>query len=112
MKTVVFRSLDYTSYVKLAIVVHVASGCCVGVLSLLVALLGGRVITHLVVVDLQGILGGVVALFFVPLLFSALGLVVGIVSYLPFNWLLKQLGGLEITGEGDRGFAEWLEKVK
>lgn len=90
--------IKFKSFIALCLSIAAPLGLAFGALSLIGSLIGGSAYSNLFIYHLQGITAGIANLILAPLLFSFIGLIVGILSYFPFKFYLKVKRGIVIEG--------------
>lgn len=96
--------IKFKSFVMLCVSITFPFGFVFGALTLIMALLGGNVYSNIIFVQLTGIPAGIANLIVGPITLAFMGLVIGVLSYLPFKFYLKIRKGITIEGE-------WEEKI-
>ena len=99
MQRITLQQVRFLDYVKLCVAISTALGIFVGIIASLLALTGFDVNVHLFGYVLTGVTAALAAIPVMSVGFSALGFAIGVVSYLPFRWLLKLMGGVTISAE-------------
>jgi hypothetical protein len=101
MQRVTLSRLGFSAYLKLCVAVSIALGFSLGTVAFVLSLVGVDVRVKLFVTELTGVVAGIAAIPLAPILFSGLGFAAGIISYLPFRWLLELLGGIALAADCD-----------
>ncbi|MGP4073555.1 hypothetical protein ACTWQB_13475 [Piscibacillus sp. B03] len=96
MNTVNLMNVKFTSYLKLMIYIAGSTGLFFGLLLFVLSLLGAPVTAELGTAVYTGVIAGIISIFISPLLFLFLGLLWGIISFLPFKLALKVFKGMTI----------------
>lgn len=99
MHKIELRSLKFGSYVKSILLVSIASGVIFGFLLLIIGIFGGDVEANLGAIELTGVAGGMASLIILPIIFSIFGLIVSLLTFIPFRLMLKVLKKINIYGE-------------
>ncbi|KKP37273.1 hypothetical protein A2483_00210 [Candidatus Peregrinibacteria bacterium RIFOXYC2_FULL_33_13] len=96
--------IKFKSFVRLCVSIAFPFGFVFGALTLIMAFLGGNVYSNIIFVQLTGVPAGLANLIVGPIILAFIGLVIGVLSYLPFKFYLKIRKGIIIVGE-------WEEKI-
>lgn len=99
MKKKQIKSLRFSSYVKSIMLVSIASGGTFGIILLVLGIFGGDVEANLGTIHLTGVAGGFAALIIGPIVFSIFGLIVSLLTFIPFKLMMKVLKKINIYGE-------------
>lgn len=83
----------------LCISITIPFGFAFGLLTLIISLFGGNVYSNLLVYQLHGIIAGLANLIVGPVTLALIGLVFGLVAYIPFKFYLKIRKGVIIEGQ-------------
>lgn len=88
------------SFIKLFSVIFLAVGMVGGVLALIFSFFGvGDVTATVGNLELTGVKAGIVSFFLFPLVFYLFGLIFGLVTFLPFHFLIKLTQGLNLKAQ-------------
>ncbi|WP_041605777.1 hypothetical protein [Halothermothrix orenii] len=99
MKKIKIYFISFGSYIKLFIFLSAALGVFIGIISFLGSLVGAPVETHFLSMVYQGLPAGILSIVLAPFALGLTGILGGIVSYLPFKFLLRFINGLSIKGD-------------
>ena len=99
MHKIQIRSLKFSSYIKSIMLVSIASGGTFGMILLILGIFGGDVEANLGPIHLSGVAGGFAALIIGPMVFSIFGLIVSVLTFIPFKLMMKVLKKINIYGE-------------
>lgn len=91
--------MKFGSFLKFYAFVSFSLGALVGVLGFLISLIGGDVTVNLGATELTGVLAGVVGIVFFPALFYVMGIIGGLIAFLPFKLFIKLFKGLNLKME-------------
>ncbi len=98
MKELRVSRIGFFSFIKLNVLLSACVGFCLSLLNPVSSLLGnGNVVTAFITYPiLDGPVGWVLYMFLVPIFFGILGVLVGLVAYLPFWGVLRILKGVSL----------------
>jgi hypothetical protein len=99
MTQLTIRALAFPSFMKLCAVMSFGVGVGVGVVAFVATLFDADIRVALLVIELTGVAGGIAAIPAAPIIFTLFGVLAAIVGFLPFNWFLRTMGGIDVTGD-------------
>lgn len=91
--------MKFGSFLKFYAFVSFSLGAFVGVLGFLISLVGGDVTIDLGTTQLTGVLAGLVGILFFPAIFYVMGIIGGLILFLPFKLFIKLFKGLKLKME-------------
>lgn len=93
------RALDdlrFGPYIRLTATIFAALGMIVGVVGLLASLVGADVFIRLLpLLQVDGVVAGLLGLLVMPIFFALMGALVGAATFIPFRWLQRVFGVFE-----------------
>lgn len=101
MEDKIITQISFRALMKIVVAVTFVIGVVAGIVSFVVSLFGAPVTTGFGASQLIGIRAGTVNLIVFPVLFSLVGFIYTIISFFPFNLILKMTKGMKIR-------AKWL----
>ncbi len=99
MTRLTIQALAFPSFLKLCALTSFALGLFFGVVAFIASLLDANVRVQLLVTELTGIAAGIAAIPVAPILLTMFGVLAAPVAFLPFKWLLRAIGGIDVTGD-------------
>lgn len=96
MNTVNLVHMKFTSYIKLMIAIAASTGIVFGLILFILSLFGAPVTAELGTTVYTGVTAGIMSVLISPIVFLFLGLIWGIISFLPFKLALKVFKGMTI----------------
>ncbi|SEQ12390.1 hypothetical protein [Piscibacillus halophilus] len=97
MDTLQIQGIKFTSYIKLLLIISISTGTLLGLVMFIMSLFGGPVTAELGTKVFSGVTAGILGIFMMPIMFLFFGIVIGLVSYIPFKVALKLMNGLTIN---------------
>jgi hypothetical protein len=88
--------IKFGSFMKLYTSIFLSLGIGFGILAFIISLFGGHVTANIGSLQLKGITAGLVSIILFPIIFSTVGAVFGLFSFLPFKFFLKTVKGIKI----------------
>ena len=88
--------IKFGSFIKLFSSIFLSLGTAVGILAFVISLFGGNVTANLGSTQLTGIPAGLLNLIIFPIIFYLIGVIWGLLAFLPFNFFLKLIKGLKL----------------
>ena len=92
-------NISFVSYLKIFLAVSFVSGIILGIIGFFGSVVGGNTYLNLGFINVTGIVAGTANLFLFPITISFGGLIVCLLSFLPFKLFLKLIKGIKLTME-------------
>lgn len=96
VKKLIIQGLSFKTHVKLCTMFGCVIGVIAGIFGLISGFFGVEVISDFTNAQYEGVIAGGYLLLYLPVYFTAMGIVSGTFSYLPFKWFMKLKGNIEI----------------
>ena len=101
MKELILKKLDFKSYILLSSTMGMSLGFAGGTLFLLLSFVSGDVFFDLGENQLSGIPAGFASFVAMPVFFTIVGSIIGLIGFLPFKLLMKIQKALKLTADYD-----------
>lgn len=88
--------ITFGSFIKLISIVFFCLGVLGGIIVFITSIFGGNASVHIGPLEIYGIPAGVVSIFLFPIIFYLVGIVIAILSFLPFSMYLKKIKGIDL----------------
>ncbi|GAA0335344.1 hypothetical protein GCM10008967_27730 [Bacillus carboniphilus] len=91
------KGFGFSSYIKLMLLISVSSGLIFGIILFTLSLFGFNVYVNFGSTHIRGVSAGIISIFLSPMMFTFLGIIFSLFSFLPFKYALKFTKGIKIN---------------
>lgn len=85
-------NIQFSSFVKINVIIHVALGIFIGIIGFLISLFSQNIYFNAGDFKFTGVFAGTINLIFFPLTLGITGIFISIFAYFPFKYWLKMFG--------------------